>query len=215
MKIFASWSGQQSKQVAEALKNWFPSVLQTVDVFMSAQDIQSGERGLNTIAENLSQRGYGILVLTKTNFNAPWVLFEAGALSNTMPGRVAPLMCDMGELDLVKSPLNQFQHNKFDKEGVLKLVKDVNNASETVIDEGRLQATFEKWWPDLESKYREIPGDSTKTASKNSTNDENFGAALAQIIAEIQKQGRRQAQFSVTLSELFERLNLPRGSFLA
>ncbi|ANT53527.1 toll/interleukin-1 receptor domain-containing protein [Mesorhizobium amorphae] len=195
MKIFASWSGEQSRLVAGALKAWLPNVLQAADVFMSSHDIASGDRGLNALASNLSERGFGIVVLTETNFKAPWVLFEAGALSNTLPGRVAPILCDMPALALVQSPLNQFQHNKFDRSGILKLVKDINAASPTPIDEGRLSGAFEKWWPDLESEYRKIPVDKQAEPKANGPRAEekdNIQAALAQIMIAQSQQSRAQ-----------------------
>jgi len=71
MKVFASWSGQQSKRVAFALKEWLPGVLQFADIFMSETDIASGDRGLPRIATNLNEAKFGIVVLTKTNVTAP------------------------------------------------------------------------------------------------------------------------------------------------
>ncbi|MES0058364.1 hypothetical protein [Mesorhizobium sp. M0041] len=181
MKIFASWSGKQSHAIAQTLKDWLPNVLQAVDVFVSSRDIASGERGLNTIATSLADRGFGIIVLTKSNLKAPWVLFEAGALSNTLPGRVTPLLCDLPELALAGSPLSQFQFNKFDEAGILKLAKDVNRVSANPIDEQRLAVTFEKFWPDLEKAYKLIPDDEEKP--KESAEAERISAALAQIIS--------------------------------
>ncbi|MER9687238.1 hypothetical protein [Mesorhizobium sp. M0139] len=195
MKIFASWSGNQSRLVAQALKAWLPNVLQAADVFMSSHDIASGDRGLNALQSNLSERGFGIVVLTETNFKAPWVLFEAGALSNTLPGRVAPLLCDMPELALVQSPLNQFQHNKFDRSGILKLVKDINVASPVPIDDARLSGAFDKWWPDLDAEYRRIPVDQqtdSKADRPRSEDKDNIQAALAQIMVAQSQQARAQ-----------------------
>ncbi|MER8754065.1 toll/interleukin-1 receptor domain-containing protein [Mesorhizobium sp. M0976] len=214
MKIFASWSGKQSRKVAEALKSWLPNVLQTADVFISSENIASGDRGLNRIADNLSERGFGIVVLTKSNFEAPWVLFEAGALSNTKPGRVATLLCDMPELALVKSPLSQFQHNKFEKEGIRKLVKDVNSASETPIDDGRLQAAFEKWWPDLEEQYRSIPVDDEASMKSPMTKETNVEAALARIIAELQQQQTNSLVTHSMLANVVSELKTPSVNFL-
>ncbi|MBZ9675137.1 toll/interleukin-1 receptor domain-containing protein [Mesorhizobium sp. ES1-1] len=188
MKIFLSWSGKQSHAIAEAMKLWLPSVLQSADVWMSSQDIQSGERGLNAIASNLSERDYGILILTEANYEAPWVLFEAGALSNKMPGRVAPLLCNMNELALVKSPLQQFQHNKFEKEGVRKLVRDINSASEMVIEDARLHATFEKWWPELDDQFRAIEAEAPKFEEHTDQLQSNVDAALELILSEIKRQ---------------------------
>ncbi|MER8486656.1 toll/interleukin-1 receptor domain-containing protein [Mesorhizobium australicum] len=202
MKIFASWSGKQSHAIAQALRDWLPNVLQAVDVFVSSQDIVSGDRGLNTIAESLAERGFGIVIVTKSNQNAPWVLFEAGALSNTLPGRVTPLLCDLPELALARSPLGQFQFNRFDGPGILKLTKDINKASASPIEENRLAATFDKWWPDLEQIYAAIPADHDEEERQAKPDAiANISAALAQLLSE-------QARLRHSQSEIKELLSL-------
>ncbi|MER9374255.1 hypothetical protein [Mesorhizobium sp. M0491] len=214
MKIFASWSGKQSHSIAEALKDWLPNVLQAVDVFVSSQDISSGDRGLNTIAENLAERGFGIVILTKTNLKAPWVLFEAGALSNTMPGRVTPLLCDLPDLALVESPLSQFQYNKFDRTGILKLVKDINKASSAPIEDARITSTFEKWWPDLESAYQAIPADKLEEEKAKNIGDEkrDTQAALAQLLTQQNYLRRSQNDIMGLLAGVLETLGISRAS---
>jgi hypothetical protein len=43
MKVFISWSGQRSKDVAELLRNYLPTIVQTVTPFLSFDDIELGE----------------------------------------------------------------------------------------------------------------------------------------------------------------------------
>lgn len=206
MKIFASWSGQQSKRIAFALKEWLPDVLQFADIFMSEQDIASGDRGLTSIENNLGEGRFGIVVLTKTNFTAPWILFEAGALSNTLPGKVAPLLCDMDPLSLLHSPLQQFQHNKFDEEGIRKLVNSVNAASQAPIDKTRLHKSFDVWWPKLDEEYRKIMADHPDELSAPPKEDK-IASALAQIIDELGQQRRTQVVMQGIAFETLKRLS--------
>ena len=78
--IFISWSGSRSKWVAEALREWLPRILQSARPWMSAADIEKGSRGLNEVSSGLQGMKVGLVCLTPENLNAPWILYEAGAL---------------------------------------------------------------------------------------------------------------------------------------
>jgi hypothetical protein len=82
--VFISWSGDRSKHVALALRDWLPMVLQAAKAFMSATDIVKGSRGLVELAGTLEVVKVGIICLTPENLSAPWLLFESGALSKTL-----------------------------------------------------------------------------------------------------------------------------------
>ncbi len=213
MKIFASWSGDQSRQVAEALREWLPNVLQSSKVFMSKEDIPAGDRGLNTIAESLKECDFGIIVLTATNLTAPWILFEAGALSNRFPNttRVAPILCGLRELATVGGPLGQFQHVRFDKDGIESLVKSLNSAAATPLDEKRVQEAFAVWWPRLEAKYDQIsPDQVTVTPSTEADHRADVEAALKFLINESQDQRQMMGRTAETLGQLVA-IAQPRG----
>lgn len=42
LKVFISWSGERSKEMANALREWLPMVLQYVEPFVSDKDISAG-----------------------------------------------------------------------------------------------------------------------------------------------------------------------------
>ena len=81
MKIFVSWSGDTSRKFAKYLKDWLEQCIQSADVFFSQEDIEKGERWNDKIATELQDSKFGIVCLTSENVNAPWIHFEAGALS--------------------------------------------------------------------------------------------------------------------------------------
>ena len=80
MKLFISWSGEFSRKVAECLSVWIPTIIQTVEVFYSPDDIAKGENWGNRLSEELEQSNFGIVCLTPENVLAPWIHFEDTSL---------------------------------------------------------------------------------------------------------------------------------------
>lgn len=151
MKIFISWSGQQSRTIAETLRVWLPRVLLSeLQAFVSSQDIEKGQRGLSVIAANLEEIDFGIVLLTKENQHAPWINFEAGALGKSVgQSRVSPVLLDLTQSD-VTGPLEQFQMTSLsDKSDVWKLVADMNRLLKSPVPEEQLNVLFDAAWPDL------------------------------------------------------------------
>ncbi|MCG8208413.1 TIR domain-containing protein [Tenacibaculum finnmarkense] len=157
MKVFLSWSGNQSHKVALALRDWLPSVIQTIEPYVSSEDIDKGARWSTDIAKELEDSTFGILCVTKENIEAPWLLFEAGALSKMMDkSSVCPFIFDLKRVE-VKGPILQFQSTIFEEEDVKKLLLSINKAcGETALKEDFLIKTFEVWWPTLEQNLKKI-----------------------------------------------------------
>src|SRR5690606_13295328 len=80
MKIFLSWSGAISCEVAAKLRTWLRSVIQATDPWMSRDDISAGSIWFGEINENIRRSKFGIICVTRENKKAPWLLWEAGAL---------------------------------------------------------------------------------------------------------------------------------------
>ncbi|PEV15749.1 hypothetical protein CN417_00605 [Bacillus thuringiensis] len=158
MKVFLSWSGSESKQLAGIFKDWLPNVLQYIEPYMSAKDITLGERWNNNITDSLEESVFGLIFVTPSNINAPWINFEAGALSKTFDSRVVPILYNADVMILNQGPLKQFQSAKnLDKDNVLSLIKSINQGSgDFKLDEFRLEKAFEMWWPDLEKSIGAI-----------------------------------------------------------
>lgn len=168
MKIFVSWSGPLSHRVATILRTWLPNVIQSIDAYVSSEDIDKGARWSPEIARELEISEFGIICVSKENLNAPWLLFEAGALSKKFErGRVSPFLIDLKASD-VSGPLAQFQATPFSKEDLKKLMYSINKSAEnSSLDETRLGISFDKWWPDLEIALNEaIKARPSSTASQ-------------------------------------------------
>ncbi|MGO9291885.1 MAG: toll/interleukin-1 receptor domain-containing protein [Solirubrobacteraceae bacterium] len=159
MKVFLSWSGDKSRMVAEALRDWLPSVIQEVEPFMSSKDIEPGARWPSEIARRLEDTKYGIVCVTRENQHASWLNFEAGALAKQVEeSRVVPLAIDLKPSDIAP-PLGHFNGQAASESGMGAIVRAVNAMCEQPLEESRLDATFSKWWPDLDAKIQEIEAD--------------------------------------------------------
>jgi hypothetical protein len=83
-EVFISWSGEQSKSFAEALRNWLPKIVNAVEPWLSSADIDKGARWSADVAAKLEASKIGIICLTPGNMHSDWILFEGGALSKTI-----------------------------------------------------------------------------------------------------------------------------------
>ncbi len=159
MKVFLSWSGEKSHKVALVFRDWFPSVIQSLEPYVSSEDIDKGTRWSSDIAKELEDSTFGILCVTKENLTAPWLTFEAGALSKTMDKSfVSPFLYDIKRSE-VDGPILQFQSTIFNKDDVYKLLKTLNKAcGEDQLTEERLDKAFSVWWPTLEEELEKLKG---------------------------------------------------------
>lgn len=157
MKVFISWSGDKSKAIASVFKEWIPAVIQAAKPYFSPNDIDKGARWSNEIAKELETSRIGIICLTDDNLQAPWLMFEAGALSKSMEiARVCPILFGVEPTDLA-GPLVQFQAAPFSKDEIHKVIKTINaQLGESSLDSNVVDSVFEKWWPDLEEKVNRI-----------------------------------------------------------
>lgn len=155
MKIFLSWSGNSSKLVAEALRDWLPNVIQTIEPWLSSEDIPYGDRWQQVIATALEEAAAGIICLTRENIWAIWLTFEAGALAKAS-SLVCPYLLDVEPAE-VKGPLTQFQCAKADRGDTRRLLLTLNQRSgSSSIPEHVLERAFELHWPSLEARLRTI-----------------------------------------------------------
>ncbi|HWY54261.1 MAG TPA: hypothetical protein VNZ03_07345 [Terriglobales bacterium] len=171
--VFISWSGDRSKHVALALRDWLPMVLQAAKPFMSATDIVKGSRGLVELAGALEVVKVGIICLTPENLSAPWLLFESGALSKTLDKGTLVctyLLAGLRQQD-VPPPLGQFQSTKGDKEETRQMLQNINGSLGSTVSEKTLNGVFEALWPKLEHELSTMPKPATAAPPKRSLED--------------------------------------------
>ena len=158
MKVFISWSGERSRAIADVTRRWLPSVLQAVRPYFSPDDVAKGSRWSSEIAKELDSSRVGLLVITPENQEAPWLLFEAGALAKNLDrSKVCPLLFGGMEPTDVKGPLVQFQAAQFSKEEIKRVVKMINGElAEAALSPDVLEGVLEMWWPKLNEQVTQV-----------------------------------------------------------
>ncbi len=155
MKVFFSWSGERSKKYAEILSSWRQEVVQGVEPYFS-DHMDKGSRWFIELSRELEESRVGIICLTESKLEAPWLMFEAGALAKSVNNSlVIPLLFNVKKSDF-QGPLVQFQRATFCKGDVNKFVKQINQARPNQLKVQVLDRLFEKLWPDLEQKIAEV-----------------------------------------------------------
>jgi len=130
IKVFISWGGELSRNLAEAIHDWLPNVLQAVKPYFTPNDLEKGVKWHYEISKELDASNIGLLCLTRDNIHNSWILFEAGALSKKIDkSRVCPILFGLEPTDL-KGPLAEFEATKFTKEEFKKLISTINNSSD-------------------------------------------------------------------------------------
>ncbi|HIF9455029.1 TPA: toll-Interleukin receptor [Photobacterium damselae] len=157
MKVFISWSGDRSRQVAELLDDWITCVLQAVKPWMSSKDIDRGSLWFSEVSDQLQNTSIGIVCLTQENKIKPWILFESGALAKGLSSnRVCTFLIDLSPAD-IGNPLAQFNHSTPDKDGLWELVRTINNAlGEQGLKEKTLEKVYETYWPQFHKEFNRI-----------------------------------------------------------
>lgn len=186
MKVFISWSGDTSRQVASAFADWLPLVIQSLRPFISL-DIASGQRWEEEIGSQLNTTAYGLICLTPDNLTKPWLLFEAGALSKGIEdsaARVVPLCHGLATTD-IGPPLGHFQARTTERPEIYRLMKDINATTPEPLPMPVLDVAFEAHWDRLATQLAAISTvakPASKATAKPSRTAEDM---LAEILSSI------------------------------
>lgn len=158
MKVFISWSGN-SRGTAHAIFKALPTLFDTADPWISVEN-RSGSMWLPEIDKQLSSTDFGIVCVTKENQHAPWLNFEAGALSRRVDAKrelMPVLLLGIDSMNDIDGPITGFQMKIGDLEGFLDVMKDLNNSElGPKINESILRRRAEDAWPGIEKEIQKI-----------------------------------------------------------
>ena len=189
MDIFLSWSGPSSQALAEILRGWLPTVLPYARPWLSSEDIRKGKRWGVELAERLEDTSYCVVCVTTPDVAiAPWVNFEAGAVSKYIEdAHVSPLLVDVKPEDLGSLPLSMFQCTRLEKKEVGRLLKSMNTASGSPIMEEDLQRNLRNTWKQLKDDVGnlDLANESQNGAEKHADKNSPSTSQLDEIAEDI------------------------------
>jgi len=187
MKIFLSWSGQTSHKVATTLREWIPLVIHSVEPYVSSEDIDKGKRWSTDIAKELEDSAFGIICVTKDNLNAPWLNFEAGALSKKLERTyVSPFLFDIKRAK-IDGPILQFQSTIFEEDDIKKLIKTIKKAcGENKLSDINFEKVFKRWYPELEKNLNTLKKKTKDEVAKEEV-PESYNQKILEEILELSR----------------------------
>jgi TIR domain len=187
VRVFISWSGNTSREIAHSLREWLPNVLQVVEPWVSSEDIDKGARWSAEIGRQLDGSHFGILCVTPDNMAAPWLNFEAGALAKSFDTtRVSPFLVGLMPADLV-GPISQFQATTATLSDATRLIRALNKSSESPIEDDRIVRATHLWWPIRDKRLEEIRG-LPPAPTKSARDVRDMVDEVLQISRQIQRQ---------------------------
>jgi hypothetical protein len=171
MRVVISWSGEESLFIGQRLKVWLKYVIQSLELWISDEDIAAGARWARELDTQLEHANFGIICLTRENLSRPWLMFESGALSKSLTSaRVVPVLYGLSKAELSTGPLVQFQAVEATQEGIRSLVLSLHKAEENpAVSRDMVERVFEAWWPQLDSDLRSRPP--TLSANRSAPSD--------------------------------------------
>lgn len=169
MKIFLSFSGERSKQVAQIFYNYLPCIIQAAEPFLSSE-IPKGKIWFKEIGDALKDTKFGLVCLTPENLESSWIHFESGALFKTDGAQIFTFLLGVDHNN-VQPPLSEFQHTLFNKADIFKLFKTINKLLPKSLPEKRLEDSFEAYWTKFEAELKDVedlPVDSKNIKARTS-----------------------------------------------
>ncbi len=158
MDVILSWSGPQSRKVAEALNTWLKEVLPGIKPWISTEDIAKGSAWFPALLGRLEAARFCIICITPENARSPWLYFEAGAIAGkSTEARVCSYLIGVDGGQLASGPLGQFQWTVAEKADTWKLLRDINKHLQSgAHNELLLERNFELQWPRLEQMLEAV-----------------------------------------------------------
>ncbi|PZO47703.1 MAG: hypothetical protein DCF16_17395 [Alphaproteobacteria bacterium] len=156
--IFISWSGEKSKKVANRLADFLEDVL-GVKAYTSDKEMKPAQNWRDELERRLSEAKFCIMCLSIENIDAPWMMWESGAIwqarkhaeadSSDRNERVCPFLIDFppGELPSLAGPLGGVNVVRYGEDEVRKLVFQLHHILNPAAAADGVTRRFQVGWP--------------------------------------------------------------------
>lgn len=155
MKLFISWSGKESREIAQYVTEWVNMCfINNIETFISTEDIKVGEDWFSKLSTQLDEADACLICFTPDNLNSKWIHFEIGAAANSKNGMRVMSIVPGNCMSKIGQPLSKYQLTNYSREGFYDLFNSLNELIERPI-EGRLaDKNFSLQWTGLETKLQ-------------------------------------------------------------
>jgi hypothetical protein len=124
---------------------------------VSSEDIEKGARWASELDRELQDTHFGIVCLTPENLQAPWILYEAGALTKSIDHGSAVTVLLNVRKNALTYPLARFQATEADRDDFFRLVRTINRRfGEERHADAQLETVFDALWPALDARLLEL-----------------------------------------------------------
>jgi len=110
---------------------------------------------LQELDKELVECDVAVLLVSRSNLNAPWMLFEAGAIGREMDrAQVIPIGIDLEPSDM-GNPLNVFQGTRLTKEGLVHVIAAIHSRAGGALSEDECRELVDPIWDQLNESVTE------------------------------------------------------------
>lgn len=203
MKVFISWSGEPSHQVARALRDWIPQVLRSVEPWLASAELKWGQSVAKSIKGDIKSADVILLCLTRQNMLSDWTKIETDVAMGA--GRpIIPICIDFSTFELA-GRFAQYQALTLDELGVHRLVTVLNHLSPEPLETDKVERLLDIWTRDLTRELANAHG-GLKLAGEGhlGVKSEKNGAPaedlMQQILLEVQSLAAKVAEIQDSAS---------------
>lgn len=149
--VFISWSGEQSREIANVIDQYLNFILQPVTTFYSPDDVRKGDGWDDSIHKALKEASFCIVCLTPTNLESPWLHYEAGIVSTK--GQVSALLSGV-KPSAIKGALSRFQASEITYDDMYNLIFSINLTFSKPLSPEAVRHAFDLHWEAFRSKIK-------------------------------------------------------------